>query len=120
MEKDATLFTRLNKAEESRIYVVDDFSLDVVGQGDVACRHGKIVEVYNLPNISVNLLFVSQLTQNGKIVEFLLDRDLNKGNSIVVDTILDPMDNLYKFFDLNRHEFDPTALISHIDERIRI
>jgi hypothetical protein len=40
MAKDATLFMRLNKDEESRIYVVDDFSLDVVVQGDVACRHG--------------------------------------------------------------------------------
>jgi hypothetical protein len=37
MEKDATLFTILNKAEESRIYVVDDFYFVVVGHGDVAC-----------------------------------------------------------------------------------
>ena len=31
MVKYATLFTRLNKSEESKIYVVDDFSLDVAG-----------------------------------------------------------------------------------------
>jgi hypothetical protein len=108
MEKDATLFMRLNKAEESRIYVVDDFSLDVVGQGDVACRHGKIVDVYHVPNLSANLLFVSQLTQTGKIVEFWPDRfyvrDLKKGKLIVVDGILDPMDNLYKFCDSTRPE----------------
>jgi len=35
MENDATLFTRLNQAAESKIYVADDFSLDVAGQGDV-------------------------------------------------------------------------------------
>jgi hypothetical protein len=108
MAKDATLFTRLNKAKESKIYVVDDFSLDVVGQGDVACRHGKIVDVYHVPNLSANLLFVSQLTQTGKIVEFWPDRfyvcDLKKGKSIVVDGILDPMDNLYKFCDSTRPE----------------
>jgi hypothetical protein len=83
MVKYATLFTILNKAEESKIYVVDDFSLDVVGQGDVACRHGKIVNVYHVPNISSNLLYVAQLTQTGKIVEFWTDwfyvRDLKKG-----------------------------------------
>jgi hypothetical protein len=36
MAKDASLFMRLNKDEDSKIYVVDDFSLDVVGQGDVS------------------------------------------------------------------------------------
>lgn len=57
MAKDATLFTRLSKAEESRIYAADDFALDVAGQGDVAFWHGKIVDVYHVPN----LLFVAQL-----------------------------------------------------------
>jgi hypothetical protein len=75
------------------IYVVDDFSLDIVGQGDVSCRHGKIVDVYHVPNLSANMLFVSQLTQTGKIVEFWPDRfyvhDLKKGKSIVVGGFLD-------------------------------
>jgi hypothetical protein len=35
MTKDATLFMKLNKVEESKIYVVDDFSLDVASQGDI-------------------------------------------------------------------------------------
>jgi hypothetical protein len=50
---------RLNKVEESRIYIVDYFSLDVVGKGDVACWHGKIFGIYHVPNLSANLLFVS-------------------------------------------------------------
>jgi hypothetical protein len=103
MDKDASLFMRLNKAKESKIYVVDDFSLDVVGQGDVSCRHGKIVDVYHVPNLSANLLFVAQLTQTGNIVEFWSDqfyvRDLKKGKSIVIGRILDLMNNLYKFHD---------------------
>jgi hypothetical protein len=37
MAKDASLFTSLNEAKERKIYVVDDFSLDIVGQGDVSC-----------------------------------------------------------------------------------
>jgi hypothetical protein len=37
MAKDATLFTKLNKTKDSKIYIVDDFALDVASQGDVAC-----------------------------------------------------------------------------------
>jgi hypothetical protein len=51
MTKDATLFMRINKVEESKIYVI--------GQGDVECRHDNIVDVYHVPNISVNLLYVA-------------------------------------------------------------
>jgi hypothetical protein len=58
MKKDATLFTRLNKAEESIIYVADDFYLDVVGEGDVACGHGKIFDIYHVPNLSANMLSI--------------------------------------------------------------
>jgi hypothetical protein len=67
MDKDASLFTSLNEAKERKIYVVDDFSLNIVGQGDVSCRHGRIVNVYHVPNLSANM-FVSQLTQDQVIL----------------------------------------------------
>jgi hypothetical protein len=76
MDKDASLFTSLDEVVERKIYVVDDFSLDIVGQGDVSCRHGRIVDVYHVPNLSANLLLVSQLTQIGNIVEFWPDGSL--------------------------------------------
>jgi hypothetical protein len=123
MDKNASLFTRLNKFE-SKIYFANDFSLDVVGQGDVSCQHEKIVDIYHVPNLNANLLFVSQLTQTGEIVEFWLDRfyvsDLNKGKLIVVGGLLDPMDSFYKFRDSNRSELEPTALVSHTNERSKI
>jgi hypothetical protein len=62
MDKDVSLFTIMNKDEESKICVVDDFVLDVVGQGDVACRHGRIFHIHHASNISANILFVSQFT----------------------------------------------------------
>jgi len=62
MDKDASFFTWLVEAEERKIYVADDFSLDVVGQGDVTYRHGNIVNIYHVPNISANMLYISQLT----------------------------------------------------------
>jgi hypothetical protein len=39
MANDVSLFTWLEEAKERKIYVADDFSLDVVGQGDVTYRH---------------------------------------------------------------------------------
>ena len=61
LAKDAFLFMWLDEAKERKIYVADDFALDVAGQGDVSCRHGKIVDVYHVPNLIANLMFVSQL-----------------------------------------------------------
>ena len=74
MDKYATLFMRLNKTKDSRIYVADDFDLDVAGHGDVACGHGIFLDIYHVPNLSANLLFVAQLIHTCNIVEFWLDQ----------------------------------------------
>jgi hypothetical protein len=63
MAKDVSLFMWLDEDKERKIYVAGDFYLDVVGQGDVAFRHGKIFDICHVPNLSVNLLTISQLTQ---------------------------------------------------------
>jgi hypothetical protein len=60
----------LDKVVEKKIYVVDDFSLNIVGCGDVPYRHGNSFHIYHVSNLSANLLSFSQLTQIGKIVEF--------------------------------------------------
>jgi hypothetical protein len=62
MAKDASLLTSLDEAKEREIYVVDDFTLDIVGQGDVTCRLGIIFDVYHVSNLSANLLSIAQLT----------------------------------------------------------
>ena len=48
------------------------FSLDNIGDGEIPCLHGHIVNVYHVPSLSEILLLISQLTKNGKIVEFWL------------------------------------------------
>jgi hypothetical protein len=53
-----------------------------------------------VPNLSANLLSITQLIQIGKIVEIWPDwfyvHDFKKGKLIVAGGILDPKDNLYK------------------------
>ena len=63
MAKDSSLFTSLDEAKERKIYVVDDFSLDIIGQGDVSCRHGRIFNVYYVLNPNANIFSISQLIQ---------------------------------------------------------
>jgi hypothetical protein len=52
------------KLLKRKIYVVDDFVLDIVGHGDIPYRHGKIFDVYHVPNLSANLLLVSQTNRD--------------------------------------------------------
>jgi hypothetical protein len=112
MAKDASLFTSLDKVVEWKIYVVDEFSLDIVGHGDVPCRHGKIVDVYHVPNLSTNLLFgLSADTDREDCGVLAIDRflvkDLKNGKLIIVEGFLDSKDDLYKFCDLPRQDPEP-------------
>lgn len=63
MNKDASVFSSLDVGVEKKIYVVDDFALDIVGHGDITYRHGQIVGVYHVPSVSANMLFVYQLAR---------------------------------------------------------
>ena len=62
MAKDTSFFSSPDFALEKEIFVADDFALDIVGHGDVACRRGQIVDVFHVPSLSANLLLVFQLT----------------------------------------------------------
>ena len=62
MAKDVSLFSSLDTYAEEKIYVENDFSLEIPGHSDVTCQHGWIVDVYHVPSLSANLLLVSQLT----------------------------------------------------------
>ena len=70
MAKDASLLSYLDAAAENKIYVANEFSPNIVGHGDITCWYGQIVDMYHVHSLGANLLYVSQLTQIGKIVEF--------------------------------------------------
>ena len=73
----------------------DDSTLNIVDHGDIACRCGRILDVFHVPSLSTNLFLVSQLTQTGKIVEFCPDlffiKNL-KDRLIIAGRPLDPKD----------------------------
>jgi hypothetical protein len=51
----------------------DDTPVVVVGEGRVELHNGSFENVLHVPNISMNLLSVYQITQKGKKVEFTSD-----------------------------------------------
>jgi hypothetical protein len=59
MAKFSSMFISLTEAKEKKIYVSDDFYLDILDQGDMFCRHGIMFDVYHVSKFNTNLLFVS-------------------------------------------------------------
>ena len=81
--------------------MIDNYSLDIIGRGDIPCQHGRVVDVYHVPSLNVNLLLVSKLTQTSKIVEFYPNpffvKDINNENSIVAKGSLNLKDHYISF-----------------------
>lgn len=92
MARDFSLLSSLDVSTKKKIYVADDFPLDIVGHGYMYYRHGQIVNVYHVPNISENLLSISQLAPTGKIVEFqpncFFFKDLKKYGLIIIEGVI--------------------------------
>ena len=59
MAKDASLFSYLNIATKNKIYVANNFALDIANHCDLTYQHGQIVDVYHVLSLIVNLLFIS-------------------------------------------------------------
>lgn len=68
MDKDGSLLSPFDNVVENKIFVAGNFALNIVGHGDIACRHGWIINVFHVPSLSANLLSGSQLTKTGEIV----------------------------------------------------
>jgi hypothetical protein len=60
--KYASLFSSLSQATTKEIFVANDYALTIVGCGKNECQNSVIIDVYHVPSLSVNLLFVPQLT----------------------------------------------------------
>jgi len=79
-----------------------------------------VVDVFHVPNLSANLLSVSQLTHTGKIVEYwpnqLFVKDVKNDRLIIVEGFLNSKGGLYKFCDLPRLDHGPTAFIVQTDK----
>lgn len=62
MDKDDSLPSSLDTTIENKIYMASNFALDIIDHCDVSCQHGRNVDVFHVPILSMNMLLVSQLT----------------------------------------------------------
>ena len=96
MAKHDSLSSSLDATIEKKIYVDDDFALDIDGHGDISYRHCHIVNVYHVPSLSENLLSISQLTQIGNIFKFWYNhffvKYMNKDELIATEGVLGSKD----------------------------
>ena len=54
MAQGASLLSSLGKAIEQEIYVIDVFSLHIIGCNDIPCQHRRIHNVYHVLSMSAN------------------------------------------------------------------
>jgi hypothetical protein len=99
----------------------DDTPIEVVGEGRVELPNGSFENVLHVPNISINILSVYQITQIGKMVEFTSDSvtvlDMHDNSIIVVGEVYHKS-RLYNFtkFILD----DSSLLLTHANDSSRV
>jgi hypothetical protein len=93
-------FSSLSPCSRPPILMGDDTLVAVAGEGRVGIHNRIFENVLHVPNLSMNLLLVYQITQKGKKVEFTSDSvsviDMHD-NSIIAISEVDHNSRLYKF-----------------------
>jgi hypothetical protein len=99
MATNKEVFSYLSPCSRLPILTGDDTPVVVAGEGRVELHNGIFENVLHVPNISMNLLSVYQITQKGKRVEFTSDSvsviDMHD-NYIIAISEVDHKSRLYK------------------------
>jgi hypothetical protein len=108
------VFSSLSPCSRPPILMGDDTPVAVAGEGRVELHNGSFENVLHVPNLSMNLLSVYQITQKGKKVEFTSDSvsviDMHD-NSIIAIGEVDHKSRLYKFTKFSDN--DSSILLTH-------
>jgi hypothetical protein len=108
------ILSSLSPCSRPPILMGDDTPIAVAGEGRVELHNGSFENVLHVPNLSMNLLLVYQITQKGKKVEFTSDSvsviDMHD-NSIIAIGEVDHKSRLYKFTKFSND--DSSILLTH-------
>jgi hypothetical protein len=114
MKLKKEFFTSLSSCSRPPILMGADTPVVESGKGRVEIHNGSFENVLHVPNLSMNLLLVYQITQKGKKVEFTSDSisilDMHD-NSIIAIGEVDHKSRLYKFTKF--FEDDSSFLLTH-------
>jgi hypothetical protein len=108
------VFSSLIPCSRPPILMGDHTPIVVVGEGRVELHNGSFENVLHVPNLSMNLISVYQITQKGKKVEFTSNSvsviDMHD-NSIIAIGEVDHKSSLYKFTKFS--DDDSSILLTH-------
>jgi hypothetical protein len=111
--KDEVL-SSLSPCSRPPILMGGDTPVAVAGEGRLELHNGSFENVLRVPNISMNLLSVYQITQKGKKIEFTSDLvsiiDMHDNYIIVIGEV-DHKSRLYKFTKF--FDNDSSILLTH-------
>jgi hypothetical protein len=114
-------FIALSSCSGPPILMGDDTPITVVGEGRVEIPNGSFENVLHVPNLSINLLSVYQITQIGKRVKFTSDSvtvlDMHDSSIILVGEV-DQKSWLYKFTKFI--DYESSLLLMHANYSIRV
>jgi hypothetical protein len=101
----------------------DNSSVEITGKGRIELTNESFENVLHVPNISVNLLFMYQMTNSGTGNKFLFTPNFMdifniQTNSRVDTGEVNHQSRLYTFSEFI--EPDSTLLLTHVDESSRI
>jgi hypothetical protein len=100
MEAKEEVLSSLSPCSRPPILMGYDTLVAIEGEGRVKLHNDSLENVLHVPNLSMNLLLVYQITQKGKKVEFALDSFSIIGmheNSIIAIGEVDHKSRFYKF-----------------------
>jgi hypothetical protein len=115
------VFTSLSSCFGPPILMGDDTPIAIAGEGRVELPNGSFENVLHVPNLSIDLLSVYQITQTCKRVESTSDLvivlDMHD-SSIIAVVGLDHKSWLYKFTKFI--DYDSSLLLTHDNESSRV
>jgi hypothetical protein len=115
------VFSSLSPCSRPPILMGDDTPVDVEGEGRVELHNGNFENVIHVPNLSMNILSIYQITQIGIRFEFTSDSiivlDMHDSSIIAVGE-LDHKSRLYKFTKFT--DYDSSLLLKHDNDSSRV
>jgi hypothetical protein len=108
------VFSSFSPCSRPPILMGDDTSVAVAREGRVELHNDSLENVLYVPNLSMNLLSIYQITEKGKRVEFTSDSvsliDMHD-NSIIAIGEVDHKSRMYKFTKFSDN--DSSILLTH-------
>jgi hypothetical protein len=123
MDSLEVVYSSLDAFKGNPILMGYNSYVEVIGKGRIELTNRSFKNAMHLPKISVNLLFVYQMTNSGTRKKFIFTPNFvdiydMKTNSRVATGEVNHQSRLYNFYEFI--ELDSALLLTHVDESSRI